>query len=97
MRGQTRMLHPCVRAVGWLVQQTTVPVRVFSVVCLGRMQVHKAWREGYGAAYGEGDVVGCLLHLGEGGRPFEPTLAGERRLAFWHALFGWRVCACLIV
>ena len=32
--------------------------------------------DSYGAAYGEGDVVGCLLYLPEGGRPFEKGAAG---------------------
>lgn len=39
-------------------------------------QVHKGWRDEYGAPYGEGDVVGCLLLLPEGGRPMEKGLAG---------------------
>lgn len=34
-------------------------------------KVHKAWREDYGEAFQEGDVIGCYLHLGNGGRPFE--------------------------
>ena len=34
-------------------------------------KVHKALREEYGAAFREGDVVGCLLHLPPGGEPFQ--------------------------
>ena len=34
-------------------------------------------REEYGQPYGKGDVVGCLLHLGQGGRPFEKGVAGR--------------------
>lgn len=34
-------------------------------------KVTKGWREAYGEAYGEGDVVGVYLHLPEGGRPME--------------------------
>ncbi len=34
-------------------------------------KVHRALREAYGQGFAEGDVVGCLLHLPPGGRPFE--------------------------
>lgn len=67
---------------------------------LSSRQVHKAWRDCYGEPYGEGDVIGCLLHLPEGGRPFELTAEGEGavlpamcRNAKQHAMLGgvpWR-------
>ncbi|BDA44791.1 Set1/Ash2 histone methyltransferase complex subunit ASH2 [Coccomyxa sp. Obi] len=34
-------------------------------------KVHKALREDYGAPFAEGDVIGCFLHMPEGGRPME--------------------------
>eukprot|EP00887_Chlorella_sp_A99_P006738 scaffold3.g6738.t1 len=34
-------------------------------------KVHRGLRESYGEEYGEGDVVGCILHLPPGGRPIE--------------------------
>jgi len=34
-------------------------------------KVHKALREDYGAPYGDGDVIGMLLHMPEGGRRME--------------------------
>mmetsp|Transcript_13808 Transcript_13808/g.37303 ORF Transcript_13808/g.37303 Transcript_13808/m.37303 type:complete len:297 (-) Transcript_13808:206-1096(-) len=34
-------------------------------------RVHQGLREPYGAAYGEGDVVGLFLHMPEGGHPIE--------------------------
>jgi Set1/Ash2 histone methyltransferase complex subunit ASH2 len=34
-------------------------------------KVHAALREPYGAAFGEGDVIGMFLHLPPGGRPLE--------------------------
>jgi Set1/Ash2 histone methyltransferase complex subunit ASH2 len=37
--------------------------------------VYKALRSSYGAAYGEGDVIGLLLHLPAGGRPLEARAA----------------------
>ena len=47
-------------------------------------KVHRALREPYGQGFGEGDVVGCLLHLPPGGRPFETrsrvSVAAQRRL-----------------
>lgn len=41
-------------------------------------QVSEAWRDGYGEAYGEGDVIGCLIHLPPGGGVWEKTLEGEK-------------------
>ena len=41
----------------------------------GGQQVHNTWREPYGEPYGEGDVIGCWLHLPPGGRPFTRTPA----------------------
>ena len=35
------------------------------------LQVHKAVPEEYGEPFREGDVIGCLIHLPPGGRPFE--------------------------
>ena len=40
------------------------------------LQVHNGLREEYGEEYGEGDIVGCILHLGEGGRPIEKNISG---------------------
>lgn len=34
--------------------------------------MHNGFREPYGAAFKEGDTVGLLLHMPEGGRPIEP-------------------------
>ena len=34
-------------------------------------KVHSGLRQQYGLAYGQGDVIGCLLHMPPGGRPFE--------------------------
>lgn len=34
-------------------------------------KVHVGLREPYGAAYGEGDVVGLIIHMPDGGRPIE--------------------------
>ncbi|KAL3157668.1 hypothetical protein ABBQ32_012107 [Trebouxia sp. C0010 RCD-2024] len=35
------------------------------------VKVHQALREEYGEPYKEGDVIGCFLHMPEGGRAFE--------------------------
>eukprot|EP00891_Asterochloris_glomerata_P008135 jgi/Astpho2/8135/e_gw1.00120.119.1_t len=34
-------------------------------------KVHKSLREDFGESFGEGDVIGCLLYMPEGGRTFE--------------------------
>lgn len=47
-------------------------------------QVHKGWRDDYGEPFGEGDVIGCLIHLPEGGRPFEKGPAGETERSMWR-------------
>jgi Set1/Ash2 histone methyltransferase complex subunit ASH2 len=39
----------------------------------GGAAVHAGLRRPYGRGFGEGDVVGCLLHLPEGGRALEKT------------------------
>jgi len=36
-------------------------------------KVHKALREDYGKAYKEGDVIGCFIHMPEGGRRLEKS------------------------
>lgn len=38
-------------------------------------KVHKALREAYGKAYKEGDVIGCFIHMPEGGRRLEKSKA----------------------
>lgn len=35
------------------------------------VKVHQANREAYGEPFTEGDIIGCLLHMPEGGRAFE--------------------------
>jgi hypothetical protein len=35
------------------------------------VQVHRALREEYGEPFREGDIIGCLLHMPDGGRHFE--------------------------
>jgi Set1/Ash2 histone methyltransferase complex subunit ASH2 len=41
-------------------------------------RVHEGVREEYGKQYGEGDIVGCLLHMPPGGRTLEKTAEGEK-------------------
>ncbi|EIE21563.1 hypothetical protein COCSUDRAFT_48164 [Coccomyxa subellipsoidea C-169] len=43
-------------------------------------KVHKALREDYGAPFAEGDVIGCFLHMPEGGRPVESSKEDVWRL-----------------
>ena len=38
-------------------------------------KVHKALREEYGKPYREGDVIGCFIHMPEGGRRLEKSKA----------------------
>ncbi|KAL4424339.1 hypothetical protein ABPG75_001640 [Micractinium tetrahymenae] len=65
--------------VGWATRQAELNAPVgsdehgLSYRSTEGSKVHKAWRDSYGQPYGEGDVIGCLLHLPEGGRPFEQT------------------------
>lgn len=40
-------------------------------------KVHQGLREEYGRGFGEGDVVGCLLHMPSGGRPLEKAPEGK--------------------
>lgn len=67
--------------VGWATRQAEVngPVGAdkygFSYRSIEGSKVHAAWRDEYGKPYGEDDVVGCLLHMPEGGRPFEKGVA----------------------
>ncbi|KAL3159696.1 hypothetical protein ABBQ38_010102 [Trebouxia sp. C0009 RCD-2024] len=46
------------------------PVQIHALL-LSLLQVHQALREEYGEPYTEGDVIGCFLHMPEGGRAFE--------------------------
>ena len=63
----------------------------------GLLQVHKAVREAYGKPFREGDVVGCLIHLPPGGRPFEFTKQASHSYSLRQACPGSAVCssACL--
>jgi Set1/Ash2 histone methyltransferase complex subunit ASH2 len=40
-------------------------------------KVHEGVREEYGKAFGEGHIIGCLLHMPAGGRSLEKTVEGE--------------------
>lgn len=59
-------------------------------------QVSEAWRDGYGEAYGEGDVIGCLIHLPPGGGMWEKTLEGEK-LGLRIVSYEWVVVAVVRV
>ena len=50
-------------------------------------KVHKALREEYGRAYKEGDVIGCYIHMPEGGRRLEKSKAVSPLLPHVH-------CSC---
>lgn len=49
---------------------------------IGGVKVHKAAREPYGEPYKQGDVIGCLLHLPEGGRAIEPDLRDKQVMSY---------------
>lgn len=57
---------------GTLAVECSITAQSTMRLVVGR-QVHRGLREEYGEPYGEGDVIGCLLHLPPGGRPFLPT------------------------
>jgi Set1/Ash2 histone methyltransferase complex subunit ASH2 len=67
--------------LGWatLKADLTAPVGVdahgYAYRDLEGSKVHEAWREPYGAQYGEGDVIGLLLHMPPGGRRLEASEA----------------------
>ncbi|GAB4821654.1 hypothetical protein N2152v2_008700 [Parachlorella kessleri] len=53
---------------------------------LGGSKVHAGWRHEYGEAYQTGDVVGCLIHLPPGGKPWEKQLEEAvtyKKKAYW--------------
>ncbi|KAI8474829.1 MAG: concanavalin A-like lectin/glucanase domain-containing protein [Monoraphidium minutum] len=68
--------------LGWATAKAELQAPVGSDGCgfayrdLEGSKVSAALREPYGAPYGEGDVIGLLLHLPPGGRPMEAR-AGE--------------------
>ncbi len=49
-------------------------------------KVHKALREEYGKTYKEGDVIGCYIHMPEGGRRLEKSKAVSPLLPHLHHL-----------
>ena len=75
-------------------------------------KVHKALREEYGKPYREGDIIGCFIHMPEGGRRLEkskavsPSLsclhikpvevAGAKKHAWQERLLGVRTCHCCL-
>eukprot|EP00884_Botryococcus_braunii_P010946 jgi/Botrbrau1/19853/Bobra.0124s0089.2 len=67
--------------LGWATRQAELHAPVgyddhsYAYRDIAGSKVHLSFREKYGQRYGEGDVIGCLLHLGEGGRPLERTHA----------------------
>ncbi len=52
--------------------------------------MHKGLREEYGASYTQGDVVGCVIHIPEGGRALEATA----EVCEWVFLCVFCVCVC---
>lgn len=70
--------------LGWATARAEVQAPVgfdkhgFGYRDLEGSKVHDTWREAYGEAYTEGDVIGCWLHMPAGGRPFAHTPADAR-------------------
>ncbi|KAK9831379.1 hypothetical protein WJX81_007699 [Elliptochloris bilobata] len=42
---------------------------------IGGCKVHNSLREDFGSPWAEGDVIGCLLHMPEGGQPHERDIS----------------------
>mmetsp|Transcript_1749 Transcript_1749/g.4454 ORF Transcript_1749/g.4454 Transcript_1749/m.4454 type:complete len:307 (+) Transcript_1749:122-1042(+) len=74
--------------LGWATKQAELQAPVgydshsFAYRDIGGAKVHKAAREPYGQPFQEGDVIGCLLHMPEGGRPIEPDLQDKPVLSY---------------
>jgi len=67
--------------LGWSSKKSEIQAPVgfdahgFSYRDLEGAKVHKAFREVYGEAYGEGDVIGLMLYMPAGGRPMERRMS----------------------
>lgn len=77
---------------GWATKQAEISAPVgydqhgYGYRDLEGSRVHKAVREEYGQAFGEGDVLGLFLHLPPGGRALE-TRAGAELARYKGALY----------
>jgi Set1/Ash2 histone methyltransferase complex subunit ASH2 len=71
--------------LGWSTRESEVQAPVgsdglgYAYRSVQGSKVHEGLREEYGREFGEGDVVGCLLHMPPGGRPLEKTAEGENQ------------------
>ena len=69
--------------LGWSTRESEVQAPVgsdglgYAYRSVQGSKVHQGVREEYGIPFGEGDVIGCLLHMPPGGRPLENTPEGE--------------------
>ncbi|KAH7619684.1 hypothetical protein Ndes2526B_g06665 [Nannochloris sp. 'desiccata'] len=65
--------------LGWSTRESEVQAPVgsdglgYAYRSIQGSRVHEGIREEYGKQFGEGDIVGCLLHMPAGGRPLEKT------------------------
>ncbi len=70
--------------LGWSTRESEVQAPVgsdglgYAYRSVEGSKVHEGVREEYGKEFGEGDVVGCLLHMPAGGRPLEKGAEGKR-------------------
>jgi Set1/Ash2 histone methyltransferase complex subunit ASH2 len=77
--------------LGWATRSAELQAPVgcdahgYSLRSVDGAKVHAGLRQAYGRGFGEGDVVGCMLHL-PAGRPLEKTAEGEKQLKGYWAL-----------